>query len=749
METHLFKQFGILQSCLVPRVRSSLCCLFCLFYVVQAFSEVPPLKFNNGHFKIVQLTDLHWIESESYQEKNDSTALLIREAVTIEHPDLVVITGDMVVSGNVREGWRKIAQIFEQAKTPFAVTFGNHDAETGMDLSQILEYISSFSYHRTYHSDPKISGVGNCVLPVFSSDGLSEKWMLYLFDSHNLTTDRTFGYYDWIKYDQIAWYRAKSDEVAKRNQRRLPSLAFFHIPLVEHETARWVCRELGEKHEGVCAPNVNSGLFAAFIEKKDVVGVFTGHDHNNDYLVDVNGNIALAYGRKTGFNAAYHEVLPRGCRVINLHEDDACFDTYIRDLNGTANHYCFEQKNNGTGVPSFSGSFIQEYLVKNWDRKRWNEEMKMLKEAGMKYLIYGPAFQIRQNGEASAIYPSSYVKRNRRNATLEKCLASARDNGVKIFIGLNFNDRWWKADFSAEWLLNEMEKGNRIADELVARYKARYPDTMYGWYWVWEVDNLHCMTPERQKVLAEALNTNLDHLTAIAPDMPLMLSPFMNYKVGGDAKAYGKMWENVFSLTRFRAGDIFAPQDCIGAGGLTLQNVDEWFSSLQKAVYTKPGLKFWANVEIFDQRFWISAPLERVREQLHLVNGYVSNMICFAYSHYYSPFVADAQYHDSYLQYRQTGELPKLPIPEKVIRAEVSRVKDGNRLTWVPGNYLSSKGYSIYRNGELLVKLQTGINIHPTEYVDKDGGADSQYEIAAYNVLGDESEKCTVKSNIR
>lgn len=92
--------------------------------------------------------------------------------------------------------------------------------------------------------------------------------MIYLFDSHNIIEDRSFGYYDWIKFDQIDWYRKTSDQITIRNKHKIPSLAFFHIPLPEFETARWVCREFGEKQEGVCAPSLNSGLFSSFIEKK-------------------------------------------------------------------------------------------------------------------------------------------------------------------------------------------------------------------------------------------------------------------------------------------------------------------------------------------------------------------------------------------------------------------------------------------------------------------------------------------------
>ena len=42
------------------------------------------------------------------------------------------------------------------------------------------------------------------------------------------------------------------------------------------------------------------------------------------------------------------------------------------------------------------------------------------------------------------------------------------------------------------------------------------------------------------------------------------------------AEECGKMWTNVFAQTDFRPGDIFAPQDCVGAGGLNLDNLWEW-----------------------------------------------------------------------------------------------------------------------------------------------------------------------------
>ena len=72
----------------------------------------------------------------------------------------------------------------------------------------------------------------------------------------------------------------------------------------------------------------------------DVLGIFAGHDHNNDFVGSLTG-ICLGYGRKTGYASAYHEILERGARVIELHENEKKFDTYVRTLSGTSLNFSF------------------------------------------------------------------------------------------------------------------------------------------------------------------------------------------------------------------------------------------------------------------------------------------------------------------------------------------------------------------------------------------------------------------------
>lgn len=61
------------------------------------------------------------------------------------------------------------------------------------------------------------------------------------------------------------------------------------------------------------------------------MGVFAGHDHDNDYL-GINKGIVLGYGRVTGADA-YGE-LTRGARIIELYEGKFRFDTWITTPSG-------------------------------------------------------------------------------------------------------------------------------------------------------------------------------------------------------------------------------------------------------------------------------------------------------------------------------------------------------------------------------------------------------------------------------
>jgi predicted MPP superfamily phosphohydrolase len=311
-----------------------------------AFSEEIQLKFDrDGRFKIVQFTDLHLHEGG---DKDHQTLTLIGEILDIEKPQLVVLTGDTLSGAAKRqETVALVAGPMAERKIPWAVVLGNHDDEWPKDVEKpkdrrgLMEMFVRQPCSVSKVGPEGIFGASNYCLPVYDADGTRKKWALYMLDSNAYPPKKELGSYDWIHSDQIAWYSQTSKALAEeRDGKPCPALAFFHIPLPEYEYALTDAQTdvVGHRHEGVACSRINSGLFAAMLERGDMKGVFVGHDHVSDFEARYRG-VRLIYGRATGTDTYGRDGFPRGGRVILLEESGDAFTTWIRLQGGDKVQY--------------------------------------------------------------------------------------------------------------------------------------------------------------------------------------------------------------------------------------------------------------------------------------------------------------------------------------------------------------------------------------------------------------------------
>jgi hypothetical protein len=288
--------------------------------LVTAQPAKPELKFGeNGRFKIMQVTDIHY----SAAEYAAGSLEFLREAIRLVQPDLIMLTGDIVVSADTRRGWQDITGLLSESGIPWAAVFGNHDSEYELTNRQIIELLTTCPGNLTENGPENISGNGNYVLSVASSTRPDRTAaVLYCFD--------TKKQHEWISYDQMDWYRQQSRRFTERNGGQpLPALAFYHIPIPEYNEIIGKPATVGLQQETVCCPAFNSGSFTAMYECGDVMGIFVGHDHDNNYIGCLHG-ICLAYGYKSG-RRSYGKI-GRGVRVIELFEGERKFTTHLLHL---------------------------------------------------------------------------------------------------------------------------------------------------------------------------------------------------------------------------------------------------------------------------------------------------------------------------------------------------------------------------------------------------------------------------------
>ncbi|GAA3711828.1 metallophosphoesterase [Zhihengliuella alba] len=313
-----------------------------------------PVRFgDDGKLRILQIND-----TQDTHLTDRRTIELIEKSLDTEKPGLVVLNGDTINGGpatekQVKQAYNNIIRPIEERGVKWAMVFGNHDEDslgndTGMTEQKIVDWI-----HDVYPNnlnpaiDPKLYGHSNGQLLIRSSRANEPAFGVWLFDSNRYAPGTIGGQsreglknYDWIHADQVNWYREASLATEERYGRKIPSLAFFHIPLWEHHHL-WFGTQfgsdpathaaaakkhgiVGEKHEDVYVGAWNSGLYAAMQERGDVRGVYVGHDHINTYMGDYYG-IELGYGPGTGYGtyglsgAEQHRL--RGTRVFELDEN--------------------------------------------------------------------------------------------------------------------------------------------------------------------------------------------------------------------------------------------------------------------------------------------------------------------------------------------------------------------------------------------------------------------------------------------
>lgn len=277
----------------------------------------------NDDFVIVSTTDFHFdVDHDINTKAVDRFVRHIKEV----KPDLVVLTGDNILSKYQQIDAIQFAQMMEEIGVYWTAVFGNHETREDRGFYKWLLWKSFCDYDHCLckYGPDELFGYGNYTVNILGEGGRLLK-TLFFFDSGRDILDRDrekynipadMNGYDFLKTEQIDFYKNEIDTL-KKKYGEVKSMMYMHIPIPEYahafkldENGSYVpsgeCEILyGKQYESVGSSAYNSGMFDAILEKGSTQAVFSGHDHVNDWCAKYKG-VYLVYS------------LPGGYAVYNL-----------------------------------------------------------------------------------------------------------------------------------------------------------------------------------------------------------------------------------------------------------------------------------------------------------------------------------------------------------------------------------------------------------------------------------------------
>ena len=277
------------------------------------------LEYKDG-FKVMMITDIHISRLTNLEELTKYLTHNINE----EKPDLIVLNGDNFFDAT-KSSVDYLFNLIDSFETSWVYLQGNHDHQGLFEPGYPDEAVSRMTYSLNVdYPNDGIDGTQNFYVDLM--DGNDLVYRLFMIDGGSYTRLNAVKY----TYQQIGDSQLSHIEKVQSQETddRYTSLAFFHIPLQEYADAYAGYVEgkyagKGENREENYPSAFNSNQFNR-LKNAGIRGVFCGHDHINDSIVDYEG-VIVGYGVK-GTREIYHDEDMMGYLLITLTGEEFSID---------------------------------------------------------------------------------------------------------------------------------------------------------------------------------------------------------------------------------------------------------------------------------------------------------------------------------------------------------------------------------------------------------------------------------------
>jgi hypothetical protein len=282
----------------------------------------------------------------------------------------------------------------------------------------------------------------------------------------------------------------------------------------------------------------------------------------------------------------------------------------------------------GTSTSTYSKGVITGLFDAGWNsfsrnREQWEREMQNLKDLGCDTIV----LQYSIEEPTHTYYPSSLgwvVQHAEQTNCIPFALEAATKKNMNVWIALYYEGAKWWGTPDTLYLQKQKERCIEVFRELEKLY-GKNP-CVAGYYLPHEIARYYWQKPEDlQRLLSEFLVplTNTIHRES---SKKFIASPFFNQNLE-TPEQLKVFWQD---LMKEWSPDVVVPQDGIGVGHATLENVGSYLQAMVEGVSPKADL--WVNVELFTGRGSSPAPFSRIQAQIASAAPYAKKIIAYDYS---------------------------------------------------------------------------------------------------------------------
>jgi hypothetical protein len=275
-------------------------------------------------------------------------------------------------------------------------------------------------------------------------------------------------------------------------------------------------------------------------------------------------------------------------------------------------------------MKALTGSFIDFFRKNDWTQQDWENQFQEMKEIGMNTAI----IQFISYGETTWFNSANNFTRLKYPDALPRLLAAANNKKMDIFIGLYFDEGYWKNQTNVDWLRLHADRCIYIAEELNTQF-GKDP-AFKGWYIPHEPEPNAYHSKELTASLTDNLINRISDKLHSFDAKPVSIAAFFNSELTSTTQLKEFMTELCKSNLQ-----IIMLQDGIGVNHVTLEKVGLYYSEADHGLYenTRYNGEFWSDLETFSFAPQGPVTIERIKKQLQeeLSVPHITKAVSFQY----------------------------------------------------------------------------------------------------------------------